>query len=87
MTKAKRTGRVFVDWSQNSRHKTTVAAVFDAGSAAADGLDPGRWDEVARRGDRAPLSFETHEVLARIESTATSLLETASLVQRLPVGR
>src|SRR5262249_20289763 len=25
MTKAERTGKVFIDWSQNSRHKTTVA--------------------------------------------------------------
>ena len=26
MTKALRTGKVFVDWSQNSRHKTTIGA-------------------------------------------------------------
>ena len=33
MTKADRKGKVFVDWSQNARHKTTIAVVLDAGPA------------------------------------------------------
>ena len=53
MTKADRKGKVFVDWSQNARHKTTIARVLPAGSAAPDGVDPG---DVGRgeRGCRRP---------------------------------
>ena len=41
MTKALRPGKVFIDWSQNSRHKTTVAAVLAAGPTRADRVDAG----------------------------------------------
>ncbi len=41
MTKKVRTGKVFIDWSQNSRHKTTVAAYSLRARPDADRVDPG----------------------------------------------
>ena len=36
-----RTGKVLIDWSQNSRHKTTICAVLAAGPTAAHGVHAG----------------------------------------------
>ncbi len=40
MKKVEREGKVFVDWSQNHRSKTTIAVYSTAGPRAADRLDP-----------------------------------------------
>ena len=40
MRKDLREGKVFVDWSQNDEHKTTVARLLAAGAGAPDRLDP-----------------------------------------------
>ncbi len=87
MTKAKRTGRVFVDWSQNSRHKTTVAVYSMRAGSRPTVSTPVTWDEVDRGASGSPLSFETHEVLARIDERGDLFAETATLVQQLPAGR
>ena len=50
MTKADRKGKVFVDWSQNARFKTTIAVYSLRARPRPDGVDPVTWDEVARRG-------------------------------------
>ena len=53
MAKAARPGKVFIDWSQNSRHKTTVAVVLAAGPTASDRVhagDVGRGGGGGRRG-------------------------------------
>ena len=39
MAKAERTGQVFIDWSQNDRHKTTICAYSLRIARPADGLD------------------------------------------------
>ena len=50
MKKELRKGKVFIDWSQNDRHKTTVARVLAARARAPDGLHAA---ELGRgRGDR-----------------------------------
>ncbi len=41
MAKAERPGKIFVDWSQNALHKTTIAPVLAAGPPRADGVDAG----------------------------------------------
>ena len=41
MKKVERKGKVFVDWSQNHRSKTTIAVYSPARPRAADRLDPG----------------------------------------------
>ena len=42
MAKERRPGKVFVDWSQNDRHKTTVAPYSLRAASAPDGVDPAR---------------------------------------------
>ena len=42
MTKKLRKGKVFVDWSQNNRHKTTVAVYSLRAKERPDGLDAAR---------------------------------------------
>ena len=47
MTKAKRTGKVFVDWSQNERHKTTVNVYSLRAMERPTVSTPLTWDEVS----------------------------------------
>ena len=61
MTKADRKGKVFVDWSQNVRHKTTIAPYSMRARPAPDGLHAGhvgRGRGGGRRGHRAPLPVD-----------------------------
>jgi len=46
MTKALRKGKVFIDWSQNSRHKTTVAPYSLRARPRPTVSTPVTWDEV-----------------------------------------
>jgi bifunctional non-homologous end joining protein LigD len=69
MTKARRAGKVFVDWSQNDRHKTTVCAYSLRLADRPTVSTPVTWDEVANAGDasnRDALRFEPNDVLARV---------------------
>ena len=52
MAKARRRGKVFVDWSQNNPHKTTIASYSLRGRARPTVATPVTWDEV--RGLPAP---------------------------------
>lgn len=62
MAKVQRGGRVFVDWSQNSASKTTVAPYSLRGRDHPWVAAPRTWDELARPGLR---QLEFGEVLAR----------------------
>ena len=60
MSKAKRAGKVFVDWSQNDRHKTTVNVYSLRAMERPTVSTPLTWDEVSdaasiRRGGRVHL--------------------------------
>ncbi len=71
MTKALRKDKVFIDWSQNSASKTTVAAYSVRARPEPTVSTPLEWDEVeacAASGDPADLRFTTDEVLARVEA-------------------
>ena len=48
MAKDQRGGRVFVDWSQNDRHKTTVCAYSLRATDVPGVSTPVSWDELAR---------------------------------------
>ncbi|MGV8871549.1 MAG: ATP-dependent DNA ligase [Rhodococcus sp. (in: high G+C Gram-positive bacteria)] len=50
MAKAKRTGRVFVDWSQNNGKKTTVAPYSLRGRTLPTVAAPRTWDELESQG-------------------------------------
>jgi bifunctional non-homologous end joining protein LigD len=70
MTRARRAGRVLVDWSQNDPGKSTVAPYSLRGGRTPTVSTPVTWDEVARvvrRPDAAALSFAPRDVLERIE--------------------
>lgn len=84
MTKSLRSGRVFVDWSQNSRHKTTIAAYSLRARSRPTVSTPVSWDEVADGADGQELSFESDEVLARVAEFGDLFAPVADLVQALP---
>jgi bifunctional non-homologous end joining protein LigD len=83
-TKALRKNKVLIDWSQNSRHKTTIAAYSLRARPAPTVSTPVDWDEVEAAADGEPLSFETDEVLARVEERGDLFADSASVRQELP---
>ena len=84
MTKKLRTGKVFIDWSQNSRHKTTVAAYSLRARPTPTVSTPVTWDEVSGCADGQPLSFTAPDVLERIAAHGDLFAACATLVQHLP---
>jgi bifunctional non-homologous end joining protein LigD len=70
MKKELRTGKVFVDWSQNDRHKTTVCAYSMRGRGQPTVSTPLEWHELEaalEADDPDALTFETAAVLERAE--------------------
>ena len=87
MTKARRTGKVLIDWSQNDRNKTTVCVYSLRATERPTVSTPVEWDEVRATldaGDPASLAFEAHEVLQRVNSRGDLFAPVLSLVQQLP---
>lgn len=84
MTKAVRGGKVFIDWSQNSRHKTTIAAYSLRGKDRPTVSTPIDWHEVAAGAEGEPLDFTAAEVLERVERLGDLFAPTATLEQHLP---
>ena len=69
MTKAKRPGKVFLDWSQNSGSKTTISPYSLRGRALPTVATPITWDEV-EAGAEDPVGldqFRFEEVLERVQ--------------------
>jgi bifunctional non-homologous end joining protein LigD len=68
MTKALRGGKVFLDWSQNTRTKTTISPYSLRGTPAPYVAAPRTWEEVeAGAEDRESLrQLAMDEVLARV---------------------
>src|SRR5262249_61269637 len=89
MAKDKRPGKVFVDWSQNDRHKTTICAYSLRNRPRPTVSTPVTWDEVddaASRTRRARdvLTFETAHVLARVDTHGDVYLDSLTVHQELP---
>jgi bifunctional non-homologous end joining protein LigD len=82
MAKAKRTGKVFVDWSQNDRHKTTVNVYSLRAMERPTVSTPLTWDEVEDMDE--PLSFTSAEVLERVERLGDLFAPVQTLEQELP---
>jgi bifunctional non-homologous end joining protein LigD len=85
--KAARKDKVLIDWSQNSRHKTTICAYSLRARPQPTVSTPVTWDEVGEAAAGGTLSFETDDVLARIDEHGDHFADTLTLEQRLPVGR
>ncbi len=86
MAKQVRPGKVFIDWSQNSRHKTTVAAYSLRARPRPTVSTPITWDEVsdAADGGSDPLRFVAADVLARVQRHGDLFAAAATLEQELP---
>ncbi len=84
MTKSIRAGRVFIDWSQNSRHKTTIGAYSLRIKSDHTVSTPVTWDEVELGADGQLLRFEATEVLERITDIGDVFAPAATLTQALP---
>ena len=87
MDKKLRRGKVFVDWSQNDEHKTTVCVYSLRARERPTVSTPVTWDEVAdglEGGDPARVSFESGEVLERVEEHGDLFAPVLELKQKLP---
>jgi bifunctional non-homologous end joining protein LigD len=85
MTKADRKGKVFVDWSQNARFKTTIAVYSLRARTHPTASTPLTWDEVERAAaGEAELRFEWRDVLARVEEHGDLFAEVLTDQQELP---
>jgi bifunctional non-homologous end joining protein LigD len=84
MTKAKRTGKVFVDWSQNASFKTTVNVYSLRAMERPTVSTPLSWDEVSDVADGTAVAFTSDEVLERVASFGDLFADVQTLEQELP---
>ena len=88
MNRAGRAGKVFVDWSQNDAHKTTVCAYSLRAKDEPLVSTPVSWEEV-ERGMRsakalAKLTFAPQDVVERLDEMGDLFAPVLTLRQRLP---
>jgi bifunctional non-homologous end joining protein LigD len=87
MKKSIRTGKVFVDWSQNDEHKTTIAVYSLRARERPTVSTPVAWEEVERtlkKRDPNLLVFEAKQTVARVEKLGDLFAPVLELKQRLP---
>jgi bifunctional non-homologous end joining protein LigD len=87
MKKAVRTNKVFVDWSQNDQHKTTISVYSLRAREHATVSTPVTWEEVEqalKKKDAGRLVFEAKDVLARVEKMGDLFEAVQKLKQKLP---
>jgi bifunctional non-homologous end joining protein LigD len=85
MSKAKRGGRIFIDWSQNDRHKTTVCVYSIRARETPSVSTPLAWEEVedAVKANRdAAMKFDAPAVLKRVEKLGDLFKPVLTLKQR-----
>jgi bifunctional non-homologous end joining protein LigD len=89
MMKVERPGKVFIDWSQNDAHKTTVSVYSLRARDRPYASTPLGWEEVERAAgarDAALLRFRADEVLARVERHGDLFAPVLELRQTLPIA-
>ena len=87
MKKNLRTGKVFVDWSQNDEHKTTIAVYSLRARERPTVSTPVTWEEVEhalRKKSAELLVFESRETVARFEKKGDLFERVLDLKQKLP---
>jgi bifunctional non-homologous end joining protein LigD len=88
MARSKRRGKVFIDWSQNAPHKTTVAVYSLRAKRATPFVSmPVTWPELetAQAKDAAEfLSFDPQSALARLAKRGDLFGDVLTLAQTLP---
>jgi len=87
MKKALRTGKVFVDWSQNDQHKTTICVYSLRAKDRPTVSTPVTWKEVEqclKKKDAELLVFTSDQTLARVEKHGDLFEPVLKLKQKLP---
>ena len=88
MNKDIRTGKVFIDWSQNDEHKTTVCVYSLRAREHPTVSTPVTWDEVdavAGGADPDTIRFEADEVVDRVAEIGDLFAPLNEVEQSLPV--
>ncbi len=86
MSKAQRHGKVFIDWSQNDRAKTTVCAYSLRAMARPTVSAPLAWDEVEAMADTGEgLVLEAEGMLERVATHGDLFAEVATRRQEVPL--
>lgn len=87
MKKALRVGKIFVDWSQNDEHKTTINVYSLRARERPTVSTPVAWEEVEKclkKKDADLLVFDSKQVLNRVEKMGDIFAPVLTLKQRLP---
>src|SRR3954468_4871097 len=87
MQKTLRTGKVFVDWSQNDDHKTTITVYSLRAKERPTVSTPVTWEEVRaclKKSDPEYLVFEAADVLKRVEKMGDLFAPVLTTRQKLP---
>jgi len=87
MKKQLRVGKVFVDWSQNDEHKTTISVYSLRAREHPTVSTPVKWEEVEqafKKKDATLLVFEAEQVIKRVEKIGDLFEPILSLKQKLP---
>ena len=87
MTRALRPGKVFIDWSQNARHKTTVGVYSMRAFERPTCSTPITWDELEDAhagGDPEALRFDIGQVIERVEKYGDLFAPVLEMEQELP---
>jgi len=87
MSKAVRKGKVFVDWSQNDEHKTTICVYSLRAREEPTVSTPVGWDEVEnclKKKKADLLKFQSDKVIARFEKRGDLFEPVEKLKQKLP---
>jgi bifunctional non-homologous end joining protein LigD len=87
MKKQLRTGKVFVDWSQNDQHKTTIGIYSLRARERETVSTPVKWEEVEqclKKKDAKLLVFDADQVLKRVEKIGDLFAPLLKLKQKLP---
>jgi len=82
-----RKGKVFVDWSQNDEHKTTICVYSLRAREEPTVSTPVTWDEVAnclKKKKADLLKFRSDKVLGRVEKHGDLFEPVEKLKQKLP---
>ena len=90
MAKILRTGKVFVDWSQNDDHKTTICVYSLRAKEQPTVSTPIAWKEVeqtVRRKDPAQLVFQWNQTLKRVARGGDLFAPVLTLKQKIKSSR
>jgi bifunctional non-homologous end joining protein LigD len=87
MAKALRKGKIFVDWSQNDEHKTTICVYSMRAKEQPTVSTPVTWEEVEkclRKKDAKSLVFRYEQTLPRVKKIGDLFEDVENLKQREP---